>query len=337
VPDSLNRIVPKKTCRSRLKEDSLDFMEPKIENFSLNRAFSKSVISVTPGKCSRLFVCSLLVILTLVWLGVPAVFAENGESTNAVSYAITSAGDSPLELFSKHESAAQEPQKPQKEGDHLQTIQNSFQQFFHWQYLLRLFLGFALAVAYSWFISWSPRRSVGADPAANIEDGKTLILLGMLGAVVAEITRISPNMAFVIFGIGSLVRFRTAMDDPKLTGKAIIVVVIGLACGMNQWALGGFVTVAAWVLIYFLESHASVRLKIRISGKHDVRAVYGDVQDFLRNNRCRVKAANLTESKRSMMFVAQVPAELNASEMETVLRTKLAKVGEDCEISVRHY
>jgi len=159
----------------------------------------------------------------------------------------------------------------------------------------------------------------------------------MLGAVVAEITKLSPNMAFVIFGIGSLVRFRTALDDPKLTGKAIMVVVIGLACGMDQWALGGFVTVAAWILIYWLESHASVRLKIRVSGKQDVRAVYSDVQEFLRNNRCRVKAANLYESKRSMVFTAQVPAELNASEMETVLQAKLAKAGEDCEISVRVY
>jgi hypothetical protein len=78
-----------------------------------------------------------------------------------------------------------------------------------------------------------------------------------------------------------------------------------------------------------------VRLKIRVGGKQDARAVYGDVTEFLHENRCRVKAANLCESKRSMVFVAQVPAELPASEMETVLRAKLAKAGEDCEINVR--
>jgi len=297
---------------------------------SLNRAASKVIFSVTPVKSPRQFLRSLILILTIVSLGISMVFAEsNEEITNAVSSTA-----SPLEMFSKHESLSQVNATP---PDHLQRIQNSFQQFLHWQYLLRLFLGFTLSVTYAWLISWSPRRSVRADPAADIEEGKTLIVLGMLGAVVAEISKLSPTMAFVIFGIGSLVRFRTALDDPKLTGKAIMVVVIGLACGMDQWALGGFVTLAAWVLIYWLESHASVRLKIRVNGKQDVRAIYGDVQEFLHNNRCRVKAANLYESKRSMVFIAQVPAKLNASEMETVLQAKLAKVGEDCEINVRIY
>ena len=294
---------------------------------------------------------SLIAALTIALLGNSMVFAENSEAlTNVVSYTVsppestvsppqrtvspTESTVSPLEALSKHESSKQVNVAQQ---DHLQTIQDSVQQFLHWQYLLRLFLGFALAVAYAWLLSWSPRRSVRADPASDIEEGKTLIVLGMLGAVVAEITKIAPSMAFVIFGIGSLVRFRTALDDPKLTGKAIMVVVIGLACGMNQWALGGLVTLAAWSLLYWLESHASVRLKIRVGGKQDARAVYGEVTEFLRKNRCRVKAASLCESKRSMVFVTQVPAKLPASEMESVLQAKLAKAGEDCEISVRVY
>ena len=311
-------------------------MKPAELSSSLIHATSKSIFAVTPGKFSRQFMRSLIVVLAITFLGISAVFAETSEDTNAVSYTTNGVTYtvSPMEALSKHESSKS---ASPTQTDHLQTIQSSFQQFFHWQYLLRLFLGFTLAVTYAWLISWSPRRSVRADPASDIEEGKTLIVLGMLGAVVAEITRLSPNMAFVIFGIGSLVRFRTALDDPKLTGKAIMVVVIGLACGMDQWALGGFVTVAAWFLIYWLESHASVRLKIRVSGKQDVRAVYGDVQEFLRNNRCRVKAANLYESKRSMVFIALVPAELNASEMEAALQARLAKMGEDCEINLRVY
>jgi hypothetical protein len=271
----------------------------------------------------------LTVVLAMAWLGASAVFAADEANTNAVSYSVAPPITSPLEAFFKH--ASPEP------TDHLQTIQHSFRQFLHWQYLLKLFLGFALAVIYASLLSWSPRGSVKADPAEGIEEGKTLVVLGMLGAVVAEVTKLSPTMAFVIFGIGSLVRFRTALDDPKLTGKAIMVVVIGLACGMDQWALGGFVTLAAWVLIYWLESHVSVRLKISVSGKQDVRAVYDKVQEFLQNNRCRVKAANLHEVRRSMMFVAQIPAGLNASEVESILHAKLGAADEDCEIKVRVY
>ena len=290
--------------------------------------------SVTAAKSARQLLRRLIVVLAITWLGVSAAFAADDATTNVVTYSVAPSVASPLEEFYKHAPASE---ANQTRPDHIQTIQNSFQQFFHWQYLLKLFLGFALAVLYASLLSWSPRRSVRADPAAGIEEGKTLIVLGMLGAVVAEVTKLSPTMAFVIFGIGSLVRFRTALDDPKLTGKAIMVVVIGLACGMDQWALGGFVTLAAWVLIYWLESHASVRLKVSVGKKQDLRAVYGDVQEFLRNNRCRVKAATLYESRRNMVFVTQVPAELNASEMDTVLHAKLAKAGEDCEIDVRVY
>jgi len=223
---------------------------------------------------------------------------------------------------------------PQDPTEHMEAIQQGFQQFAHWQLMLRLLLGFGLAVACGWFIAWHPRRSAKSDPGADLEESKTLILLGMVGAVVAEVSKLDSTMAFVIFGIGSLVRFRTVLDNPKLTGKAIMVIVIGLACGMNQWAMAAFVTALTWLLIYWLDRHISARLKLRVTGKQDIRAIYGDVHDFLRKHRCLVKAANIYETKRSMVFIAHVPAELDPVEFELNLR---AKVGDDCEIEVRTY
>src|SRR5205807_5733181 len=85
-----------------------------------------------------------------------------------------------------------------------------------------------------------PRRSL-ANPLSDLEERKALILLGMVGAVVAELSGTSQTLAFVIFGIGALLRFRTLLDNPKLTGKAITVVVVGLACGMGSWAMAVFV------------------------------------------------------------------------------------------------
>src|SRR5439155_10375779 len=38
-------------------------------------------------------------------------------------------------------------------------------------------------------------------------------------------------------------------DNPKLTGKAITVVVVGLACGMGSWAMAVFVTGFTWLLV----------------------------------------------------------------------------------------
>src|SRR6266568_2009109 len=123
-----------------------------------------------------------------------------------------------------------------------QSIQNSIQQFGHPEFILRLFLSLSLAVACAWAIAWHPRRSSLMNPLSDFEERKALILLGMVGAVVAELSGTSQTLAFVIFGIGALLRFRTLLDNPKLTGKAITVVVVGLACGMGSWAMAVFVT-----------------------------------------------------------------------------------------------
>src|SRR5258706_11977691 len=105
-----------------------------------------STLWSSPGRFSRPLVRSLILCLTIALLGGSAVFAEkNEEFTNTV---ISSA---PLvELFSKHESPTQ---SDQAQSPHLKPIQNILQQFLHWQYLLRLFMGFTLAVPYRWFIS----------------------------------------------------------------------------------------------------------------------------------------------------------------------------------------
>src|SRR5436309_13290242 len=114
-------------------------------------------------------------------------------------------------------------------GNSWMSIQNSIEQFGHPEFILRLFLSLSLAVACAWAIAWHPRRASLADPLADLEERKALILLGVVGAVVAELSGTSQTLAFVIFGIGALLRFRTVLDKPKLTGKAIMVVVVGLA------------------------------------------------------------------------------------------------------------
>ena len=127
-------------------------------------------------------------------------------------------------------------------GNSWLSIEKSVEQFAHPSFILRLFLSLSLAVGCAFAIAWHPRRATLRDPLRDFEERKALILLGVVGAVVAELSGTSQTLAFVIFGIGALLRFRTVLDNPKLTGKAIMVVVVGLACGMGSWAMAVFVT-----------------------------------------------------------------------------------------------
>ncbi len=210
-------------------------------------------------------------------------------------------------------------------GNSWLSIQHSIQQFGHPEFMLRLFLSLSLAVACAWVIAWHPRRSSLMDPLSDLEERKTLILLGVVGAVVAELSGSSQTLAFVIFGIGALLRFRTVLDNPKLTGKAIMVVVVGLACGMGSWAMAVFVTAFSWLLVYWLDSHASCRIRIRLEDDVDPQPVFGMVQSLLVSHRCRLQSSALYEDKGQMVFLLYIPAGVDPRKLEAEMRAKLGK------------
>ncbi len=210
-------------------------------------------------------------------------------------------------------------------GNSWVSIQQSVEQFGHPEFILRLFLSLSLAVGCAYAIAWHPRRASLADPLADLEERKALILLGVVGAVVAELSGTSQTLAFVIFGIGALLRFRTVLDNPKLTGKAIMVVVVGLACGMGSWAMAVFVTAFSWILVYWLDSHSSCRVRIRLDDGEDPKPVFGTVQSLLVSHKCRLQSSALYEDKGQMVFLLYIPSGVDPRQLEAEVRSSLKK------------
>src|SRR4026207_2061731 len=71
-------------------------------------------------------------------------------------------------------------------GNSWVSIQKSVEQFAHPDFILRLFLGLARAVGWTFAVAWPPRRASLRDPLRDFEERKALVLLGVVGAVVAE-------------------------------------------------------------------------------------------------------------------------------------------------------
>src|SRR5206468_1336162 len=210
-------------------------------------------------------------------------------------------------------------------GNSWVSIQQSVEQFGHPEFILRLFLSLSLAVGCAYAIAWHPRRASLADPLADLEERKALILLGVVGAVVAELSGTSQTLAFVIFGIGALLRFRTLLDNPKLTGKAIMVVVVGLACGMGSWAMAVFVTAFSWLLLLWLDSHSSCEVRIRLNNGADAIPVFDTVQSLLLSHKCRLQSSSLYEDKGRMVFLLYLPTGVDPRKLEDEVRTRLRK------------
>src|SRR5216110_2108294 len=201
-------------------------------------------------------------------------------------------------------------------GNSWLSIERSVEQFGHPDFILRLLLSLVLAVGCAIAIAWHPRRASLRDPLRDFEERKALILLGVVGAVVAELSGTSQTLAFVIFGIGALLRFRTLLDNPKLTGKAIMVVVVGLACGMGSWAMAVFVTAFSWLLLFWLDSHSSCEVRIRLNNGADSKPVFDTVQSLLLSHRCRLQSSALYEDKGRMVFLLYLPTGVDPRKLE---------------------
>jgi hypothetical protein len=210
-------------------------------------------------------------------------------------------------------------------GNSWLSIEKSVEQFAHPSFILRLFLSLSLAVGCAFAIAWHPRRASIRNPLADFEERKALILLGVVGAVVAELSGTSQTLAFVIFGIGALLRFRTVLDNPKLTGKAIMVVVVGLACGMGSWAMAVFVTAFSWLLMFWLDSHSSCRVRIRLDDTEDPKPVFDAVQSLLVSHNCKVQSSSLFEDKGRMVFLLYLPNGVDPTRLEHEVRARLHK------------
>lgn len=166
--------------------------------------------------------------------------------------------------------------------------------------LLALVLGAAIA--------YHPAVRRHVSTLEHYEQPKTMLVYAVVAAVVAQIVQVEPAMAFVIFGIGGLLRFRTLVGEAKETGQVILVTVVGLCCGLKIFVVAVAATAIGWVLIAFLERDSAGL--IRISGVAEAA-----VHDAIRAYRASILAAGCTIIgeqarfvKRELVFVVKAPA-----------------------------
>jgi hypothetical protein len=217
----------------------------------------------------------------------------------------------------------------------LERLQHALHQFTMWANWAEMIAGVGLAVALASLLAYHPRSSRRRDLAEATEERKTLVILGVIGAVVSALVVIDQAMAFVIFGIGSLIRFRTVIGNPHMTGRAILVVVIGLACGLTQFMTAIIVAAAGWIVIWWLHARRAASIKVRVPAGADRAKAQLVVSEALRAMRCRVIGQRVGGSGRSFTVAANVPSTLGDQlVLESIASTLLPEFGR-CEVEMR--
>ena len=209
-------------------------------------------------------------------------------------------------------------------------------QFTDGWFLLDLFLSYFFTILLAALLTWSPARVPGAKAKTIMQSDGILLLLGIIGVTVAELVSLMPAMALVIFGIGGLIRFRTSFKDTELTGKGIIIVIIGLACGLGQIAMACFVTLVSWCILWLLESRVSclVRVTAMDGATLSDSAVGTAVVKALRKGGARLRSTDLSHDMTTLDIYVTVPSRHTYDSIRSLVMPALPDPSDDSQVQI---
>jgi hypothetical protein len=163
-----------------------------------------------------------------------------------------------------------------------------------------------LATASGALLAYHPVHRGRPLHVADLEQRKTLIVYSVVGALIAIICSVNPSMAFVIFGIGGLMRFRTDLGASKHTGHTIMGALIGLCWGLGLELVATFATLYFWVMIYALESAPVVELRVGGIAVGDMPAAADAYREAIGRAGAQVSAQSKSFKKQQMSFVIRL-------------------------------
>jgi hypothetical protein len=179
--------------------------------------------------------------------------------------------------------------------------------------VLLIALGLGAVIAYH----PSTRRQVSS--LEHLEEPKTLLMYAVVAAVIALIVQVQPAMAFVIFGIGGLLRFRTLMGEAKDTGRVILVTVVGLCAGLKIFVVAVPATVIGWLLIYALERQPSGIIRVSGVSEPAMLAATKAYRSAIASAGVTIIGEQTKFIKREFVFVVQAPKTLDRDKLRTEL------------------
>ena len=191
-----------------------------------------------------------------------------------------------------------------------------------WQAFTRgdILLDFAVvlivAVVLSALIAYHPLTRRKASSIQEIEQPKTFLMYSLVAAVIALVVRVNPDMAFVVFGIGGLMRFRTDVGEPKDTGRVILVTAVGLSCGIQMYVLAVLTTVFGWAIIFYLERQQAGRLLVKGLDREVMPQAEEAYSKILTGASCSIIGSKKNVVKGQVSIVFKAPSKLDRDTIE---------------------
>jgi hypothetical protein len=196
--------------------------------------------------------------------------------------------------------------------------------FLNVAFLLETVLTLTVAALLGAAIAYHPRSRVAIDTVEEAEAPKTTITYAVVGAVIGlMVLEFGLVVGFVVFGIGGLIRFRTALPSTTETGRLIFVTLIGLSAGLDLPHLAVTATAFGFALIYVLEMRITFSVEVQGLREEDVVESAVQYRAALEDLGCSIVSQKQNLSKGKVSFVFQTSPDNSAADLDRVLETSV--------------
>ncbi len=209
--------------------------------------------------------------------------------------------------------------------DRWSILTRSLSLFAHGPYVIDLLIGFMLSIAMSLLLTTWPKSLVAHDPVAAMEERNGGVTVAVVGCLAAELVQSSEQLsmgaeiALVLFGIGGLIRFRTVFGDPRRTGLMILITILGLCCGMSQYALAVLGFVVIWFMRYFLLSSVILVVQVRPRKSTDMEQVRTATTAAVTNRGATVRSSVIRRGGKVLEIQATARGALDETDLRQAL------------------
>jgi len=177
-----------------------------------------------------------------------------------------------------------------------------------------------LAAALGAIIGFHPATKRTIDNLEEADMAHVFVLYAVIGAVIGMAVRdYGTVVGIVVFGIGGLLRFRSATDSTRDTVRLIAVTLAGLIAGLGLQPFAVMTTLFVFVLIHIFDTSPACRIRIEgvpMDRAADAAAAY---REQLKVQRCNIIAERRSLEKKRFEFVFRLPRRGTREQLELAL------------------
>lgn len=206
----------------------------------------------------------------------------------------------------------------------LQTPAISPGAIYAWPVVGQLLLNLLIATFLGALIAFHPQR-LRRGFEIDWDMKKSQVLICVMGVILVQIIRDNLALAFGLVGIGSFIRFRTAISNPVEGAIIFVQIMIGMACGASDYWLAGIFTGFVFILLSALNirepSHQQLwEVKTQGGAADQCRLAF---EKLAGEHNCRIERLNLDLSRQMFVCRFRPAATLDVPVMDKAFRASL--------------